>query len=180
MDWPSVDELNSIDMSSILSRVPDSDNFKIYVDKTAGMEHYRLLVWLSKQFNNTSLVEVGIYKGFSGCSLAFNESNTVFGFELSDNISSLLPKNYFPIFGNVLQNERIVKQSPLIMYDTDHNGALEREFMSWLEKINYKGIVLFDDIYLNNEMRSFWEDVKYKKEDISNIGHVTGTGAVWM
>ena len=64
--------------------------------------------------------------------------------------------------------------------DTDHNGIHEKLFYDWLIKINYKGLLLFDDIHLNNEMRTFWNNIIHKKEDISHIGHITGTGVVWM
>ena len=55
-----------------------------------------------------------------------------------------------------------------------------KNFYDWLIKINYKGLLLFDDIHLNNEMRTFWNNIIHKKEDISHIGHITGTGVVWM
>jgi hypothetical protein len=29
-------------------------------------------------------------------------------------------------------------------------------------------------------MKYFWENIKHKKEDISYLGHITGTGVVWM
>ena len=66
------------------------------------------------------------------------------------------------------------------MYDTNHDGVHEKLFYEWLIRINYSGIILFDDIHLNREMKYFWESIKHKKEDITHIGHFSGTGVVWM
>lgn len=180
MKWPSIEELNRIDMWEVLNRTPDGDEFKVYINEPAGMEHYRLLVWLSYQFNNRSLVEVGVYKGLSGCALSHNSCNSVTGFDVIDNISCDLPGNYTYIVGDILLNKRLIKQSPFVMYDTDHDGIHEKLFYDWLISINYTGLILFDDIHLNSEMKYFWENIKHKKEDISYLGHITGTGVVWM
>jgi hypothetical protein len=180
MKWPSREELNKQDMSSILNRVPNDDTFKEYINWDAGKDHYRLLVWISKQFSNSIFSEVGVYKGFSGCALSNNLSNKVYGFEIVDCINSDLPENYTLIFGNVLQNERIIKKSSLILYDTVHDGNHEIEFINWLKSINYKGVVIFDDIFLNEQMKSFWNSIELRKQDITEIGHWSGTGVVWM
>ena len=180
MKWPSKEELNELDMGIILNRVPDNDPFKEYISWQAGKDHYRLLYWLSMQFSNSIFSEVGVYKGFSGCALSSNPSNKVYGFEIENQINSKLPDNYTLIFGNVLQNELIIKSSNLVMYDTVHDGKHEVEFINWLKSINYKGIVLFDDIYLNEQMKAFWNGIDLNKQDITEIGHWSGTGVVWM
>jgi hypothetical protein len=64
------------------------------------------------------------------------------------------------------------------MLDTYHNGDFEQEFVDHLIKIKYKGLVMFDDIYLNYEMRKFWEGLKNEKFDLTEIGHFSGTGLV--
>jgi hypothetical protein len=180
MNWPSKEDLDSIDMSGVLNRIPKEDDYAKYIPMQAGIEHYRLLVWLGYQFNKTSLVEVGVLKGMSGCALSENIENKVTGFDLNNSITCTLPSNYTFIIGDVLLREDLIKNSPFIMYDTDHNGIHEKLFYDWLIKINYKGLLLFDDIHLNNEMRAFWNNIIHKKEDISHIGHITGTGVVWM
>ena len=180
MNWPSKEEVDNIDMQEILNRVSDREGYKMYIDMPAGEEHYKLLVWISNQFVKKTLVEVGVYKGFSGCALSHNIENKVTGFDIVDNISCELPSNYTFIVGDVLLQESLIKQSPFLMYDTNHDGVHEKLFYEWLIKINYSGIILFDDIHLNQEMRYFWKSIKHKKEDISHIGHHSGTGVVWM
>ena len=68
--------------------------------------------------------------------------------------------------------------SKYIMLDTFHDASFEKEFLNHLIKLNYKGFLLLDDIYLNDEMKIFWSSMKLEKYDISKIGHVTGTGLV--
>lgn len=180
MNWPSNEELDCIDMSGVFNRIPKEDEYAKYIPMQSGIEHYRLLVWLSYQFNKSSLVEIGVLKGMSGCALSENIENKVTGFDLNNVITCTLPSNYTFIIGDVLLREDLIKNSPFVMYDTDHNGVHEKLFYDWLIKINYKGLLLFDDIHLNNEMRSFWNNITHKKQDISHIGHITGTGVVWM
>ena len=83
--WSSVDELNQIDLSSLLTKIPDNDNFKHYFDLPAGIEHYRLLSWLSDKFSN--IVEIGVFKGFSGLSFSKNSYTNVTGFDINNFIT---------------------------------------------------------------------------------------------
>ena len=180
MKWPSKEELDELNLWGVLTRIPENDSFKQYVSKPAGVEHYRLLVWIGHQLTGKTLVEVGVYKGLSGCALGHSNENKVIGFDVVDNISCKMPANYTFFIGEIILNDNLIKQAPFIMYDTNHDGVHEKLFYNWLVKINYKGMVLFDDIYLNDEMKKFWENITHKKEDISHIGHATGTGVVWF
>ena len=47
-----------------------------------------------------------------------------------------------------------------------------------LERLGFTGILLVDDINLNDQMRRVWADISRPKLDITSIGHHTGTGAV--
>ena len=62
------------------------------------------------------------------------------------------------------------------MLDTYHDGEFEQEFADYLTEINYKGLVMFDDIHLNSEMSNFWDGLENEKYDLTDIGHHTGTG----
>lgn len=180
MLWPSKEQLDKIDISFILNRFPDTEYHKQYISRPASDHHYRLLTWLSSYFNNTILIEIGVWKGASGLSLSQNPSNKVIGFDVEYQITADLPSNYTLIIGDVLKNEHLIKSSPFLFYDTMHDGVLENEFLCWLQKINYSGLILFDDIYLNKNMNDFWESIIFKKEDITYLGHYTGSGVVWM
>ena len=59
-----------------------------------------------------------------------------------------------------------------------HTGTIERIFLDHIKAVGFKGILILDDIHLNNEMMSFWDDITDTKFNITSIGHCTGTGVV--
>ena len=181
MNFPTVEILNQIDLTNILNRVSDEDSFKQYINLSAGTEHYRLLAWFSHQFNNNTIVDIGSFKGFSAAALSNNPLNKIYSFDICDSVVlNPIPENVKFIIDSFQNHMELVRNSPIIFYDTVHDGIHETEFMNWLSYINYTGIVIFDDIYLNNEMIQFWNNIKYKKLDVTSIGHWSGTGIVWL
>jgi hypothetical protein len=42
------------------------------------------------------------------------------------------------------------------------------------------GTLILDDIYLNDDMVNFWNQINDDKIDATNIGHSTGTGVVFL
>ena len=82
---------------------------------------------------------------------------------------------------NILENEynnQLILQSPFIFLDTYHDGTFEQQFVERLLNIGYKGVVGFDDIYLNEPMKQFWHNLSFTKYDATSVGHGTGTGIV--
>ena len=160
MNLPTTDELNGIDMKNISSLIPDDDSFKKYIDMSAGTDHYRLLRWISDQFNNVNLIDIGTFKGFSGASLSHNINNQVFSFDVQNHlVLNPIPKNLNIIIDDFKKYEDLLKSSPFIFYDTVHDGHHEDLFFTWLRSISYHGIVIFDDIYLNDQMKKFWQSI---------------------
>lgn len=162
---------------------------KNYLTKTK--EHYRLLAALSDLFHDKILVDIGTFKGLSALSLAVNMQNKVITVN-KENRSNFLGKaidDGFPIeivLYNILkvrENEKLVediKKSSVILLDITHNGKDEKEFYEFLLEIDYKGILVADDIYLkrNGDMLGFWKSIKEKKYDLTEYGHWSGTGIV--
>jgi hypothetical protein len=81
----------------------------------------------------------------------------------------------------------------LILLDTAHlpkTVPFEREFFQRLQAIGYRGLLLLDDIHLNDEMREWWKELKagadlptenearYRVYDVTAVGHSSGTGLV--
>lgn len=180
--WPSVEELNSINLEYFLQKIPSSDGFKIYYDMPASSEHYRLFTWLSNNFSYCEIVEIGVYKGFSGLALSSNSNNKVVGFDIINNINCILPSNYNLIIDDYRNYTDVIKKAKIIFYDTVHDGILEKEFIEYIEKIDYSGMIIFDDIYLNQEMSKFWKlmTCTYPSLDLTRLGHATGTGVIWV
>jgi hypothetical protein len=176
------------------------DKFKnfLYIGEThanfffdkPGVEHYRLLSYLSSKFNNIKIFDVGTFLGYSALALSYNENNTVYTFDICNFVTNENIKNrlnikflYENLFDESVQPKWVdtIKECPFIFLDVNpHNGLMEMQFINFLRKINYDGIILCDDIHLNPEMRDiFWECIpKDYKYDITKLGHWSGTGAI--
>jgi hypothetical protein len=182
MKWPSIEELNDLDMSDIVSRADSTCETSIYIDKKAGEEHYRLLKWISGQYFDKNLIEVGVYRGFSGLSLCQNCNNNVIGFDIINSIKCKVFPNYFLLIDDYKNYRFVFETSPFIFFDAAHDGKCEHEFFNWIISTKFKGLIIFDDIHLNEEMKEFWHIITryYHHQDISHIGHHSGTGAIWI
>lgn len=177
-------EINAIDLSSLFEYVEwHKDNFK-YFNLDAGIEHYRLLAYLSTVIPSTNLIDIGTYLGFSAVALSYNNSKQVYTYDIYDwlpdsptktvrNVSNVTVK-----IMNCLNDLDIILNTDLILLDIDHNGSNELEILNVLRKNNYKGLLLLDDIGLNPEMIELWENIPEKKIDISDVGHFSKTGLV--
>ena len=53
-------------------------------------------------------------------------------------------------------------------------------FYNYIKNLGYVGTLILDDIYLNNDMINFWNQINDDKIDATNIGHSTGTGVVFL
>jgi len=184
---PSLEEINAIDLSPLFDLYnffPEVKNGEInYLDKPAGTEHYKLLGWLSKQVNNSIISEVGTCDGMGLLALSINKTNKVVSYDIFDyprkhkipeNGQRVICDKNFNYFKDIIE-------SKIIFYDANHNGNDEYNFFSELKKLNWKGILVYDDIYFNDGMKNFWEKVDIKKEDWTDIGHLTcGTGVIFF
>jgi hypothetical protein len=176
------EDLDSIDLMSLSDRIK-SDEYKKYFLSRSGMEHYRLLSFISQTNNNSQFLDVGTLKGCSALALSINPSNKVFSFDLSNSFDlSEIPENTEFIIDNILQEKYkdIILSSNYILLDTFHDGTFELEFLNYLSNIKYMGILLLDDIYLNSEMSLFWDEIQFNKKDLTYLGHSTGTGVVFF
>lgn len=149
-----------------------------YFHLESGKEHYRLLIYISTLYNNEVIFDVGTNKCMSALALSYNKSNKIKSFD----IVKLLPEN--PLVDNI---EYIIGDStkdtdltncPIIFLDVDHDGLYENIFYGYLKSINWKGILILDDIHLNQPMKEFWNKISEEKYDITSIGHWSGTGLV--
>jgi len=154
-----------------------------------GKEHYRLLSYFSTLFDNCNIIDIGSHRGNSALALSYNKTNTIYSFDIVDNIRSkiksvnnikFLNDNLFEITGREKWSDTILS-SPFIFMDVDpHNGNMELDMYNYLKKINYKGFVICDDIWYFKEMRdNFWYKINYKERfDITEFGHWSGTGII--
>lgn len=179
----AIEQINSIDLTEYAGYVIE-DEFRNYYLGSAGSEHYKLLAYLSTQYSDSSLLDIGTYKGCSSLAMAYNKSNKVKSFDIREGLRRLsnYPDNVEYIVDNILEGKykELVMESPLILLDTDHEGGFEHEFYQYLRTIQWKGTLVLDDIYYNQPMTSFWNSIEEEKQDLTAIGHHSGTGIVFF
>jgi len=178
-----VKALNEIDLTNLGELITGYNNHKNYFLEIPGKEHYKLLAYMSTLFNDTVLLDVGTNRGLSGLALSYNDKNKVISFDLED-VKQLTgwPSNVSYLLGWVTMPEYkpTVMESSFIFLDTMHDGIFEHQFYHYLRSIGWKGILMLDDIKLNQRMKEFWECIEEEKYDISKHGHWSGTGAVFF
>jgi hypothetical protein len=163
------DELNLINLGGLKGQS--------WLYMGAGDEHYRLLAYISTLFKGKTLLDIGTYKGDSAAALTYSGKNKVISFDLNDSLENVNPNVEYKI-ANILDYPDLVIKAPFILLDTFHEGDFEMEFIDFLNHINYKGLIIFDDIHLNDPMKKVYNSINKEKYDLTNIGHHTGTGLV--
>ena len=156
------------------------------------------------QLKNKKILELGTHKGQSEVCLTysnqFGHNNILNTYDICDLVFSqcrewfnkynvnLHIKNLFD--NQIREDEKdYILSHDVIFIDIDpHEGVLELDMYNWLKNNNYKGIIIFDDIYLGKghfgstvdfSMSEFWLKVDNEyKIDISKFGHHSGTGLV--
>ena len=71
------DAIKSLDVSHLAEQSLNKNDWL-----TAGQSEYRLYAWLSTQFNNTTILDVGTRTGGSALALSYNEKNNVISYDL--------------------------------------------------------------------------------------------------
>jgi predicted O-methyltransferase YrrM len=161
-----------------------------------GKNHYHLFANISKQINNATIFDLGTYRGLSALAWAYNKTNTVHTFDVEydyagrhntvyqdqtiikkDNIIQHI-QNIFTEDINDNIKELILKSNIIFMDAGDHlSQKLEFFLINFLRKNNYQGLVIWDDIYLNDDMIGVWNSIPNdEKVDITKYGHFSGTG----
>lgn len=151
----------------------------------AGVEHYKLLASISDQLKGSpTIYDLGTYKGFSALALSNNKNINVITYDIEnveDNINMKHINNIKFVVKDAYLDVTTFKDSPVIMLDIDpHDGIQETNIIKKLVEVGYRGIVICDDIHLNQGMRIFWRFVPshLKKYDITDYGHASGTGLI--
>jgi len=154
-----------------------------------GVEHYRLLSYISTLFNNVNILDIGTHLGHSALALSYNNTNTIYSFDIMDkvrpNIKNISNIKFMSdnLFDEDIFNKwkDIIMNCPFIFLDVDpHNGFMEIDFINMLQKNDYKGFIICDDIWYFKDMRdNFWFKIDNKyRYDITHLGHWSGTGII--
>jgi predicted O-methyltransferase YrrM len=164
--WKSRIDINEVNNIILNKDDVNPEDVSEYLGE-ASVEHYKLLAWLSTQFNNVEIFDIGTHKGASSSALSYNSSNRVLSFDI--NLSKLSKrKPNCEYFEQNLWDPEVLKlwkdrilESPLIFLDIDpHEGIMEYDFYTWLKNNNYKGILVLDDIWYFKNMRdNLWSKI---------------------
>ena len=155
-----------------------------WYEETLGYQPYRLYEYLTNQYQDINILDIGTEYGFSAVSFAKNRSNKVDTWDLHRYSTFEILRhrydNITPYTSDV--SVGLGKYHPehykFVLIDVDpHDGVQELELYNILKE-SYKGFVLLDDIKLNTDMFNFWNNIEEEKYDLSDIGHETGTGLV--
>lgn len=184
--------------------IADNPRIAVYGDvpKLPGDEHYFFLAALGMQMKNKKIIECGTHNGRSTYALYYgnkklhNENHIItydIHYFLADGIFNETTieyklENLFDKNVRELNKEHILS-SDVIFIDIDpHEGVLEYEMYNWLKENDYQGLILLDDIHLQeghmnvftgNSMQKFWDKIEDKyKLDLTSVGHYSGTGIV--
>ena len=165
-----------------------------YYELKSGQQEYRLYSYLSTYFNDTIILDLGTSHGTSAIALSHNNNNKVISYDIVDCINNKNHKIYtkenieFRI-KNVLDddlNRVFLSKIKIVMIDIDHYGEMEKNIIDKLEELNFSGIIILDDLFnhpdqiINESMKNLWDNIKYKKIDVTKYGHWSGTGIVFM
>jgi hypothetical protein len=172
----TINDFVDIDLNNI-NFVSRNINLRNDINKMPGEEHYRLLCLMSKWFDDTHIYELGTYKGGSALCLAYNKSNYVISYDIDNVVEVQRQENIEFRLGDYKRDKQMLL-SPFIFIDTVHDGVWEKDMYEYLTINNYKGITVWDDINLNDDMKNFWNNVNREKYDISKFGHWSGTGVI--
>lgn len=144
----------------------------------SGSEHYRLLMYISQIFRGVLVFDVGTLECRSAIALSYNESTKVRSFDIRQVLPENINKDNIEYILGDCTLDIDFKSVPFIFLDVAHDGIYEEIFYNHLKGIKWKGILLLDDIHLNDEMKKFWNSITEEKHDITSIGHWSGTGVV--
>lgn len=142
-------------------------------------EHYQLLTYIGNMYNNIQIIDAGTCNGHSALALSQNKTNIIRSYDIeTKNFDFGKNIEYITLDINE-ENPEVLKDSPIILLDIDpHDGKQEQVFTDYLTKIGYKGYVICDDIFLNEEMANWWNNIQIEKYDVTEIGHFSGTGII--
>jgi hypothetical protein len=155
---------------------------------SAGKEGYRLLAYLSSLYNNTHIISVGSSIE-AALALSYNDSNSVFWMDLENTKSPVVDRrpNIKHFVANVFDDETqdvwedILKNSAIIYVNVSPlTGTAEYLLYEYFKRINYKGIILFDNVWVNEDMRNnLWYKIPDEyRYDLTDAGHYTGSCVV--
>lgn len=152
--------------------------------------YYRFLYELSKAMKPKWILETGTRLGLSAAQLAMGcssakvvtidiDPNSKARFSSEPNLKTLA--NVIPITADSRKAKELFpagcNQFELIYLDSDHTyNVVSPEFKLYREMLAPGGVMVFDDITLNPEMKKFWSEVPQPKVELNFLHRLCGAG----
>lgn len=145
-------------------------------------EHYKLLTYISYQFSNIKILDLGAHIGASTLCLGQNVTNEVIGYDTDFHLidwRNKIPNVHLKQFDVLYLSKKDIQSTQLIVLDiSPHNGVQEEIILDKLLRYRYKGLLFCDDIIMNKEMIKFWKELPRYKANLTRYGHHSGSGIV--
>lgn len=148
--------------------------------------YYRFLYELGKMMPGARMIEIGTFHGGSAAQFAYGSLGLVVTVDVDprghDYVRQFPIGNIVPITADSLEHatciRRIVEYGDfnVCFIDGQHNQRAHEEFLVYREFVGDGGIILFDDIDLNDEMRGVWARIPEPKASLPGLHH-SGFGA---
>ncbi len=179
------EEVRKVDLSEYAGLIGNPTHHEYWLEE-AGKEHYKLLAYISKNMPKGSvLADLGSREGISALALSVNPDVKVVSYDIDLNRVFRDIKdgvtNVEWIEKNVLDDIENIAKCDFIFLDIDpHDGGQEQDFLEAIKAAGYEGMLVCDDIDINTGMRNFWTHVEDEKENVTDIGHWSGTGIIFL
>lgn len=180
--------IEGIDLSHLYPHLSWNPEYLQYFQQSCGQEPFKLLGYISKHCQGVA-TDVGTQYGSSALALSLNSDLQVDTFDKfrlipTSNPSALTIENRPNITYRILSAQSVIsKIAKSIVVYLDINtvdGVEELKFINQLQQHGFKGVLIVDDIHLNETMKKVWSSVpnKLKKIDATAFGHWSGTGII--
>ena len=156
-------------------------------------EHYRLLSSICKVFQPKLSIEIGTWRGLGALALSLHSEKVItYDILAITNIENSI-SNLLEVRPNVEQRiadlsvEEIyrsqlgyIKEADLIFVDGPKDSVFESRILPLLVRDMKPGsLMIIDDIRFKN-MRRNWQNINKPKIDLADLGHISGTGIVFL
>jgi predicted O-methyltransferase YrrM len=186
-----LNEIKNTDLSYVETFFPKKfkeHQINIQSDLNTGNEkgeHYKLLSYISSLISNETILDLGTRDGLSALVLAKNGQNKIISYDLENKpeemitFEHLVPNLEFKQMNVFHEDLNVFRNSKVIFMDLDpHDGYQEKRMVELLDSIEWKGILIADDIEWFPGMKDWYDNLNKTKYNVTKWGHGSGTGII--